>query len=105
MASIVVSSAGCEFVNGEYRLDGQFNGNHMFTCDETGLQLWSNHGEWRIGRTNDYYYLCDDAEPAGGAWRVASHHANAAAIEPVPKVYSGAVARASPEVRREITVQ
>ena len=50
-----------------------------FIPQATGLQLWRN-GNWRIGKTNDYYYLCDDACAVGGSWCVADRRANPAAV-------------------------
>ena len=82
-SSVRVSNAGCSLVNGTYASDGQFNGKDMFTSPESGLQLWFN-GQWRIGRTNDYYYVCNDEEPVGGAWEVATFQANTTAAEPAP---------------------
>jgi len=83
---VIVTGAGCEQVNGVYAADADYNGHKMYTCADNGLQLWYN-GQWRIGRTNDYYYTCDEGEPVGvSSWHLASFQSNPAAEMPPPQV-------------------
>ena len=83
--SVWVCGAGCELANGEYHLDGEFKGKPMFTSSDSGLQLWFNDGEWRIGRSCDYYYVSSDEHPTG-VWQVATFRANEATKSPAPSV-------------------
>ena len=88
--SVWVCGAGCELANGEYHLDGEFKGKPMFTSSDSGLQLWFNDGEWRIGRSCDYYYVSSDEQPTG-VWQVATFRANEATKSPAPSIYKGSV--------------
>ena len=56
---------------------------HILSPIYSGTQIWWNHGQWRIGNTNDYCYICeaddeDDGEdteellPPVKDWRVAT---------------------------------
>ena len=81
--AVRVLGSGCAAVCGTYEPTGEYNGRPMFECAETGLQLWWN-GEYRIGRTNDYYYT--SSELLSG-WAVCTTaHANPAAVHPPPAV-------------------
>lgn len=79
---VLVDGAGCGLVNGFYSRNGDYSGHPFFTNRETGLEIWWN-GQWRLGQTNDYYYV-SDSEEFTGDWRVASFQANQAAVEPPP---------------------
>ena len=67
---IVVSSAGSAIANGTFRIDGSFNQRPMYTCSETGIQIWNNHSQWRIGTTNNYLYCVASraAKPPETGW-------------------------------------
>ena len=56
VVAVAVSGAGTAVVNGKYEVDGSFNQKPMFTKSGTGLQIWYNHGQWRVGTTNNYFY-------------------------------------------------
>lgn len=77
---LVMQGAGCARVNGSYKQTGAFNGQPMFENPENGLQVWFN-GNWRVGKTNDYYYTSGLLE---GPWELATIHLNADAIVPTP---------------------
>mmetsp|Transcript_113950 Transcript_113950/g.201963 ORF Transcript_113950/g.201963 Transcript_113950/m.201963 type:complete len:325 (-) Transcript_113950:154-1128(-) len=82
---VAVKDAGCGSVNGIYDLDGEYGERPMYTCASSGLQIWYN-GQWRLGRTNDYFYVCNGDEALGGAWEVATFQANPETTEPPPSV-------------------
>lgn len=46
--SVLVSGAGSFIANGTYVHDGMYKGRSMFTNKETGLQIWWNHGHFRM---------------------------------------------------------
>ena len=74
---VVVSGAGCDVVNGVYRVTGKFNGYPLRANSETGLEMWRKNGcQWRIGRTNDYYYVCNEENPLCGPWELANFQGN-----------------------------
>ena len=53
-------------MNGVYRgqLTWEFNGYPLRANSDTGLEKWRENGDqWRIGRTNDYYYVCNEENP------------------------------------------
>ena len=53
-------------MNGVYRvqLTVEFNRYPLRANSETGLEMWRENGDqWRIGRTNDYYYVCNEENP------------------------------------------
>ena len=52
---LFLSGAGSEGVNGRYERDGDYKSRPMWTSQGTGIQIWWNHGQWRIGNTNDYW--------------------------------------------------
>lgn len=62
---IVVSGSGSSCVNGVYRPTGMYHGRTMWnkTGENTGepfclwFKQWGGHYEWRLGKTNDYYYI------------------------------------------------
>jgi hypothetical protein len=86
--SITVTGAGCAAVNGIYEPNGQFKGKGSWK-GPNGFELWYN-GQWRIGKTNDYYYVLNKEEEhfvADDIWLPASFQANAAAVEPAPCVF------------------
>ena len=83
--SILVQGAGCAVVNGLYALDGGFNGQPIYSCKDNGLQVWFN-GNWRMGKTNDYYYTSNATEPSSGGWSLSGFHQNPAAVNPPPNV-------------------
>jgi len=74
--SILVSQSGCEFANGVYYPDGFYKERPMWTKEDgSGIQIWWNHGQWRIGRTNSYLYCINSSEinpPSNIAWIIAS---------------------------------
>ena len=86
-AGVIVSGAGCPRVNGVYTVDGEFNGQPLYSHD-SGLQLWMNHGQWRIGSTNNYYYVCNGPQAVDSDWEIATSQANGDACMPAPSVRS-----------------
>jgi hypothetical protein len=60
---ILVYGAGAAIVNGVYERNGFWDGRPMWSNKSTGFDLWfriwgdAKHAEWRIGRSNDYYYI------------------------------------------------
>jgi len=90
-AGVKISGAGCDCINGVYQIDGEYSGRPVFTCSASGFQLWHN-GQWRIGKTNDYYYVCNEDDIVGGMYELASFQANPATAEPAPEVWPTKVA-------------
>ena len=84
---VTVSDAGCELVNGEYELVGQSaDGNDMFTCEQTGMQLWHNT-EWRLGRTgNTVYYTSQNCDLQNAEWVIAERDDPTPAVLPAPSI-------------------
>ena len=89
-ASYEVSLAGTDIVNGTYAYDKEYKGKGLYTNEQTGFSIWYNQGEWRIGKTNDYYYVnkSDDENPPITGWilPVDDNDYNKAAVEPTPTV-------------------
>ena len=89
--------AGSDEVNGQYAVDGAYKGQALYTNKETGLQIWWN-GQWRLGKTNDYYYQLDAGEQSvfgspgeeDGSWEVATFQPHEGTCGPAPNlsVYS-----------------
>lgn len=54
------------------------------------MQVWWNHGEWRLGRTNDYYFTHKGENPLLAPWQPCAHpeFANAAAQGQAPPTFS-----------------
>ena len=75
--ALQVTGAGCGIVNGIYVSAGQWRGKPMYRKQDNGMELWWN-GNWRLGKTNDYYYMCDEEEAfgEGSLWRIASLNLN-----------------------------
>ena len=49
--SVLVGGAGSVIANGTYVQDGMYKGRSLFTNKESGLQIWWNHGHFRmVGR-------------------------------------------------------
>ena len=96
-AGVVVAGAGCDTCNGTYDEDGAYKGRPLYTNKETGLQIWWN-GQWRLGKTNDYYYQLDAGEQSvfgspgeeDGSWEVATFQPHEGTCGPAPNlsVYS-----------------
>ena len=89
-ASLVLSGAGCETVNGTYIEDDEYKGRPLYTNKATNLQIWWN-GQWRLGTTNNYYYqLSPSATCVCGSeafpWAVSTQTPNANTCEPAPTV-------------------
>jgi len=89
-ASLVLSGAGCETVNGTYIEDDEYKGRPLYTNKATSLQIWWN-GQWRLGTTNNYYYqLSPSATCVCGSeafpWAVSTQTPNANTCEPAPTV-------------------
>ena len=86
--SVEVAGAGVEFINGVYSKMSMFNSRPCFENSETSIQMWWNHGSWRIGKTNDYYYYSEDENPLNGAkfkvWDGDSQYLNENAVETAP---------------------
>jgi hypothetical protein len=71
---VLVVGAGSDLSNGVYERAADYNGKWYGKNAATGLEIWWNHGQWRIGNTNDYWYcaVSDEALPPDGGWLVAS---------------------------------
>ena len=94
-AGVVVAGAGCDTCNGTYDEDGAYKGRPLYTNKETGLQIWWN-GQWRLGKTNDYYYQLDAGEALVcgsdmNPWEVSTQSPNAATCEPGPTMHPSAL--------------
>ena len=72
---VTVSGAGAATVNGLYNDNGQYSGASFYECEASGMQIWKN-GTWRMGTTNNYFYMCNDENPIGGNWYIASSQRN-----------------------------
>ena len=86
--TVVMAGAGCAIVNGTYAVDGAYKGRPLYTNKETSLQIWWN-GQWRVGKTNDYYYDLHSSEVSvlgseSNPWKKTDFHPNAATCEPAP---------------------
>ena len=83
----VVVGAGCARCNGSYVHAGAYKSNALYQCSSTGLQIWFNEGEWRLGSTRDYYYVSASEWVDDPVWRVATGElANADTAEAAPTV-------------------
>mmetsp|Transcript_42820 Transcript_42820/g.69619 ORF Transcript_42820/g.69619 Transcript_42820/m.69619 type:complete len:321 (+) Transcript_42820:85-1047(+) len=102
---IVIERAGAKVVNGEYhRSSEDYSGRPMWKkVDDEKLCIWyrtENGGHWRLGRTNDYYYLAQAPSnsllPPMLGWVNAKdvyngqyrRLANRDAIDPVPQMWA-----------------
>lgn len=56
VVAVVVSGAGTAAADGTYDVDGSFNQKPKFQNSVTGLEIWYNHGQWRLGSINSYFY-------------------------------------------------
>jgi len=89
---VTVMGTGCELANGQYNRDDDYNGHPCYSNPTTGLQLWNNHDEWRIGRTNDYFYVNASVEMTARSWTKATFQANPGGLNPAPVLRYGATA-------------
>ena len=73
-AGIVVSNAGVASLNGLYKYSMMFKGWPLFTAagapPDTGLEIWRNFGQWRMGKAHDYYYMSVAVDPVSPCWQV-----------------------------------
>ena len=77
---VLVVGAGSDLSNGVYeRAADDYNGKWYGKNAASGLELWWNHGQWRIGNSNDYWYcvVSEEAMPPDGGWVVASEVSSA----------------------------
>ena len=83
-----VRLAGANVINGTYVANGSYGGRRCYVNEQTGMELWYNDGEWRLGRSRDFYYVNKSADqsPPRTGWELADMHANADATRPVPNV-------------------
>ena len=84
-----VSLAGAGCVNGTYIHNGTYNNCGVWKNEENTIQLWFNGGEWRFGRTNDYYYTnpdYNDGTPPIMGWEIPDTYKNENADRPVPNI-------------------
>ena len=74
--SIQVYGAGSAELNGVYTRNGSWDGRPMWSHNGFDLwyKIWSTHREWRLGKTNDYYYIFDgeSEHPPKSGWELAS---------------------------------
>mmetsp|Transcript_29905 Transcript_29905/g.65239 ORF Transcript_29905/g.65239 Transcript_29905/m.65239 type:complete len:331 (-) Transcript_29905:90-1082(-) len=91
---IHVSGAGYAAVDGVYRIMGVFGAFPLWAQAGGAFLLWrdSSHGrgwEWRIGKSNDYYYVnaSNTETPLQGTWTSATGpRSNRDAVEPAPRL-------------------
>lgn len=90
---LIIHGAGCSKVNGVYKKVGSFGSQPMWQqVGGSDFQLWfnSSHGrglEWRIGFTDDYYYVNNARSPFQGVWLAATGRcSNSNAATPAPIV-------------------
>jgi hypothetical protein len=73
---IEVYGAGTAELNGVYTLNGSWDGRPMWSRNGFDLwyKIWGTHREWRLGKTNDYYYIFDgeSEHPPKSGWELAS---------------------------------
>jgi hypothetical protein len=83
-----VRLAGCSRVNGVYVQESIYCDRPSLTNKESGLKLWYNEGEWRLGNRLDYFYVNKDDGPTPPlqGWIVADTHCNKDASSPAPTV-------------------
>mmetsp|Transcript_33568 Transcript_33568/g.65347 ORF Transcript_33568/g.65347 Transcript_33568/m.65347 type:complete len:213 (+) Transcript_33568:2-640(+) len=73
---IMVENAGDKSVNGEYKRAGSYSGKPQWNkTEDPAFYVWyrpEDGGHWRIGKTNDYYYICPGATnlPPESGWEV-----------------------------------
>ncbi|GAB5363702.1 hypothetical protein AAMO2058_000906600 [Amorphochlora amoebiformis] len=98
---IVVEKAGAGAINGEYVRDSNdYHGRPMWhKVDNKDMYIWyrrENGGHWRLGGTNDYYYIAeqDSTLPPLKGWKLASEAFNGAyrmnpnSMSPVPELWA-----------------
>ena len=85
-APVVVAGAGCARCNGSYGRAGSYAGHPLYECQDTGLQVWHHDGEWRLGKTYDYYYVSPGESVDEPTWQMATKKANADTADPAPTV-------------------
>ena len=89
-ASYTVRMAGQDCVSGDYKPNGTYKNRPMYQQAGGNFKMWYNEGEWRIGGTNDYYYVNkDDGEtPPMAGWIIPKDDkdCNSSACEPCPTV-------------------
>ena len=83
----VVAGAGCARCNGSYAHVGTYKEDALYQCGATGLQIWRNGGEWRLGTTQNYYYVSAGEWVEDPVWRPAAGElANAETAADPPSV-------------------
>ena len=87
--SLVIRNSGCDFVNGTYFRDQNYNNKEMWTKNEgEQIQIWWNHNQWRIGVTNKYVYCIDsnDSKPPLNGWKLSSSLVSSNLCDPRSKL-------------------